>query len=88
MVSLISIEDPAEIEFLKDLIFRHAEYTGSKRAAAILLSWDEFVSAIVRVMPNDYRRALEGRNPNNNEPHLEMTAFELNAHEIVRAAGN
>jgi glutamate synthase (ferredoxin) len=88
MVSLISIDDPAEMEFVKDLIFRHAEYTGSKRAAAILLAWDEFVSAIVRVMPNDYRRALEASNRGNNESHLEMTAFELNTQETVRAAGN
>jgi glutamate synthase (ferredoxin) len=88
MVSLISIEDPAEMEFVKDLIFRHAEYTGSKRAAAILLAWDEFVSAIVRVMPNDYRRALEAQSRSANQPHLDMTAFELNAQETVRAAGN
>jgi glutamate synthase (ferredoxin) len=88
MVSLMSIEDPAEMEFVKDLIFRHAEYTGSKRAAAILLAWDEFVSAIVRVMPNDYRRALEAQSRSENQPHLEMTAFELNAQETVRAAGN
>jgi len=88
MVSLVSIDDPAEMEFVKVLIFRHAEYTGSKRAAAILLAWDEFVSAIVRVMPNDYKRALETRSRSANEPHLEMTAFELNAQETVRAAGN
>jgi glutamate synthase (ferredoxin) len=79
MVSLLSIDDPAELEFVKDLIFRQAEFTGSKRAAAILLAWDEFVSTIVRVMPNDYRRALEASNQNENEPHLELAAFELNS---------
>ena len=84
MVSLLTLEDPGEIEFVKDMIFRHAEYTGSKRAAAILVAWDEFVSSILRVMPNDYRRALEA----NGTSDLGLTAFQLNAAEIVRAAGN
>ena len=59
MVSLTTVEDQAEIEFLKDMIFRHAEYTGSRRATEIILAWDQFVSNIVRVLPNDYRRVLE-----------------------------
>jgi glutamate synthase (NADPH/NADH) large chain len=84
MVSLMSLEDPAEIEFVKDMISRHAEHTGSKRAAAILESWEEFVPAIVRVMPNDYRRVMEA----NGTSELGMTAFQLNAGEVARAAGN
>ena len=59
MVSLTAVEDQAEIEFVKDLIFRHAEYTGSRRATEVILAWDQFVSNIVRVLPNDYRRMLE-----------------------------
>ena len=59
MVSLTGLEDLAEIEFVKDMIFRHAEHTGSRRATEILLAWDQFVSKIVRVLPNEYARALE-----------------------------
>ena len=59
MVSLTALEDQAEIELVKDMIFRHAEHTGSRRATEILLAWDRFVAKIVRVMPNDYARALE-----------------------------
>ena len=59
MVSLTSLEDQAEIEFVKDMIFRHAEQTGSRRATEILLAWDQFIGKIVRVLPNDYARALE-----------------------------
>ena len=59
MASLTALEDQAEVEFVKDMIFRHAEQTGSRRATEILLAWDQFVSKIVRVMPNDYRRAIE-----------------------------
>jgi glutamate synthase (ferredoxin) len=63
MVSLTSLEDKAEIEFVKDMIFRHAEYTGSARATEIILAWDQFVGNIVRVLPNDYRRVLEAGIP-------------------------
>jgi glutamate synthase (NADPH) large chain len=59
MVSLTSLDDQAEIEFVKDMIFRHAEHTGSRRATEILLAWDQFVTKIVRVLPNEYARALE-----------------------------
>jgi len=59
MVSLTTLQDQAEIEFVKDMIFRHAEYTGSRRATEILLAWDQVVPAIVRVLPNDYGRVLE-----------------------------
>jgi glutamate synthase domain-containing protein 3 len=59
MVSLTALTDQAEIEFVKDMIFRHAEYTGSRRATEILLAWDQFVANIVRVLPHDYRRVIE-----------------------------
>jgi len=61
MVSLTKIDDHAEIEFVKDMIFRHAEYTGSRRATEIILAWDHFVPRIARVLPNDYGRVLEAR---------------------------
>lgn len=82
MVSLLTLEDPNEIEFVKDLIAKHAEYTGSKRATTILASWDEFLPAIVRVMPNDYRRVLEATTD------LGMTAFTARAGDAAQAAGN
>ena len=59
MVSLTALEDQSEVEFVKDMIFRHPEHTGSRRATEILLAWDQFVEKIVRVLPNDYRRAIE-----------------------------
>lgn len=86
MVTLMTLEDPAEIEFVKDMIFRHAEYTGSRRAAAILVAWDQYVSSIVRVMPNEYRRALEAQEGSARDRG--MSAFQLNANEVARATGN
>jgi glutamate synthase (ferredoxin) len=92
MVTLTRLEDPSEIELVKDMIFRHAEYTKSKHAAEILVAWDEIVSSIVRIMPNDLQRVLNAQESLAhevlNEQDLAMTAFELNSSEIARAAGN
>ncbi|HET9880451.1 MAG TPA: glutamate synthase-related protein, partial [Candidatus Binatia bacterium] len=60
MVEVTAIDDASEIELVKNMIFRHAEYTDSRRATEILLSWDEMISRFVRVLPHDYRRVLEG----------------------------
>lgn len=43
---------------LKTLIERHANYTGSGRAQAILADWDTYRGKFIKVMPVDYRRAL------------------------------
>jgi glutamate synthase (NADPH/NADH) large chain len=43
---------------LRILIERHARYTGSRRAAALLTDWDATLAAFVKVTPKDYRRAL------------------------------
>ena len=44
---------------LKALIERHAEYTGSAVARAILSGWEEYLPRFVKVMPKDYRRVLQ-----------------------------
>jgi len=43
---------------LKVLITHHAEYTGSKTAAAILANWDASREKFVKVYPHEYKRAL------------------------------
>jgi glutamate synthase (NADPH/NADH) large chain len=43
---------------LKQLIMKHHEYTGSKRAEKILANWDEYLPKFIKVMPVDYRNAL------------------------------
>ena len=43
---------------LKALISRHAEYTGSTTAQAILANWDENLDKFVKVYPHEYKRAL------------------------------
>ncbi|MDA0284528.1 MAG: glutamate synthase subunit alpha, partial [Planctomycetota bacterium] len=51
-----SVEDVAE---LKELIEKHANFTGSTVATDILDNWNESLPKFIRVMPRDYKRALE-----------------------------
>jgi glutamate synthase (NADPH/NADH) large chain len=41
------------------LIENHVRYTGSRRAALILENWNDYLPRFVKVMPVDYRRALQ-----------------------------
>ncbi|MDR3087228.1 MAG: glutamate synthase subunit alpha, partial [Azoarcus sp.] len=43
---------------LKGLIERHARFTGSERARHLIENWEEWRSRFVKIMPNEYRRAL------------------------------
>jgi glutamate synthase (NADPH) large chain len=59
MVELEELVHAADIELLRELIEKHAAYTGSPRAKRILSDWDTHVSKFVKVMPSEYRIALE-----------------------------
>jgi glutamate synthase (NADPH/NADH) large chain len=45
-------------EMLKGLIQRHLLYTGSERARRILENWAAYLPRFVKVMPQEYKRAL------------------------------
>jgi len=51
--------DMADETQLKDLIERHADYTGSMLARIILANWPAYRGKFVKVMPHEYRRALQ-----------------------------
>jgi glutamate synthase (NADPH/NADH) large chain len=91
MVGLTALEDAEEIEAVKNLVFRHVEYTGSRRATEVLVAWDEWLPRFVRVIPHDYRRVLEAQKEmierGMTNEGAEMAAFELNSHALARAAG-
>jgi len=44
---------------LQTLIGRHQHYTNSSRAQEILDNWDKYLPKFVKIMPVDYRRALQ-----------------------------
>ncbi len=58
MVSLSGVTEAEEITFLKGMIERHEDLTGSRRAATILASWKDYLPKFVKVLPKDYARVL------------------------------
>ena len=65
----------ADIERLHVLITRHAKATGSKRAAEILANWKEWLPKFRKVMPVEYRRALQEMKANADaEPKIAIGA--------------
>jgi glutamate synthase (ferredoxin) len=92
MVQLFPLSDPAEIAEIRRLLERHAEYTASPRARALLEEWDTTVSRFIRVVPNDYRRVIEAqarmREQGLSQEDAEMAAFDENVMDARRVAGN
>ncbi|MFY7933966.1 MAG: glutamate synthase large subunit, partial [Microcystis aeruginosa] len=58
MVALEALEGE-EIDDLRELIQRHADYTQSQKAALVLANWSEMLPKFVKVMPKDYKRMLQ-----------------------------
>jgi glutamate synthase (NADPH/NADH) large chain len=53
-----------DAERLRILVARHHRHTGSARAAELLADWDLTLSRFVKVIPNDFRKALlQARRP-------------------------
>jgi glutamate synthase domain-containing protein 3 len=59
MVELGSVWQQEDKDVLHELISRHLQATGSKRARQILSAWPDMVGKFVKVVPIDYRKALE-----------------------------
>jgi glutamate synthase (NADPH/NADH) large chain len=59
------LNQPDEV-ILKTLIEKHFKYTNSERAKYILDNWDKARTQFIKVMPNEYKRAL-------NELHASLT---------------
>lgn len=59
MVDLLGLDDPREQNEVRRMIQRHFDYTGSVRAHHILETWDDALTAFVRVLPDEYARVLQ-----------------------------
>lgn len=59
MVDIESALPEDDISFLKSMLQKHFDYTGSSRAKSILENWEEFLPSFIRVVPVEYRKALE-----------------------------
>jgi glutamate synthase (NADPH/NADH) large chain len=54
----IALESVDDADWLRALIARHRQFTGSARASEILDAWPRSLNQFVMVMPTEYRRAL------------------------------
>ena len=92
MVSVDQLDDPEEINEVKLMIHRHADYTKSERAKAVLANWDQMVSKFVKILPNDYKRMLacikRAHDQGLTGEEAIMNAFEENARDLSRVGGN
>jgi glutamate synthase domain-containing protein 3 len=59
LVDLEELEQEEDIAELRAMIEAHQEYTGSTVAQRILTNWDRDIQKFVKVMPRDYKIALE-----------------------------
>ncbi|MGD8501111.1 MAG: glutamate synthase large subunit, partial [Phycisphaerales bacterium] len=59
LVELENVWQQGDKELLHDLIQRHLKWTQSERARQILDAWPDMVGKFVKVIPIDYRKALE-----------------------------
>jgi glutamate synthase (ferredoxin) len=91
MVKLFKLEDPEEIEEVKELLRRFGQYTGSERPWRFLATWEKEVGKFIKVYPNDYRRVIETqkrfKQSGLSEEEAVMAAFEENAHDLARVGG-
>jgi glutamate synthase (NADPH/NADH) large chain len=55
------VPSDADLEFLKNLILRHREETGSDVAESLLADWRSSARRFTKVLPRDYARVLAAR---------------------------
>ncbi|WP_286825902.1 glutamate synthase large subunit [Microcystis sp. LSC13-02] len=91
MVALEALEGE-EIDDLRELIQRHADYTNSQKAALVLANWSEMLPKFVKVMPKDYKRMLqcikEALDSGLTGDSALDAAFEANARDVARIGGS
>jgi glutamate synthase (NADPH/NADH) large chain len=83
LVDVMSDMTQYDNERLKQLIENHLHYTDSTRAREILDNWDSYLQRFVKVMPVEYRRALEEM-----AKHQEADATGLDELEIGLRGGS
>jgi glutamate synthase (ferredoxin) len=91
MVQLFGLDDAEEIALVRDMIYKHARYTGSERGQQVLDHWPQLVRRFVKVYPNDYRRVIEAQRrlklEGLSEEQAIMAAFQENANDLARVGG-
>ncbi|MBI3581495.1 MAG: glutamate synthase large subunit [Nitrospinae bacterium] len=59
------LDDPSETAFVRGLVEKHLKYTNSPHARWVLDHWGEILPKFIKVMPQDYKKALAeaGKDP-------------------------
>jgi glutamate synthase (NADPH) large chain len=57
-VDLEPVIEPPDVRLVRDLIQRHYELTGSKRAKNILDNWAEMLPRFIKIFPHEFKRVL------------------------------
>ncbi len=81
MVELSGLETEEDERFIKDLIRRHVYWTGSSYAQTILDGWPYQKDFFIKVLPVEYKRALQQRMM----AEMDRKLFEIRAQEEIEA---
>ncbi|HVI05530.1 MAG TPA: glutamate synthase subunit alpha, partial [Sphingomicrobium sp.] len=57
-VDLEQVIEPRDVELVENLVKRHFELTGSKRARSILDNWAEMRPRFIKIFPHEFKRVL------------------------------
>jgi glutamate synthase domain-containing protein 3 len=76
-LELVGFEQVGEADAgeLRALVEEHSVRTGSPVAARLLADWENAVARFVKVMPHDYKRALEDLEPKGDNPTSTGSGF-------------
>ncbi len=92
MADIEPLDDPSEINEVRQMIQKHINYTGSTYAAAVLASWPEVAARFWKIMPRDYRRMQEAistvKEQGLSGEEALMAAFSANHRDLSRVSGN
>jgi glutamate synthase (ferredoxin) len=92
MVDIEALDEPDEIEKVHGMIERHHQFTGSVRARYVLDNWQSMLPRFVCIMPKDFKRAIaslaRAHEQGLSGDEAIMVAFEENARDLARVAGN
>lgn len=92
MIELESLVEQEDIDEVKGMIERHAQYTGSELAKKVLNNWNIVLSRFVKVIPKDYKRMMAAIKRAHESglagDEALMAAFEENHKDAARISGN
>jgi glutamate synthase (ferredoxin) len=92
MVSLSPVESAEDLAWLKFKVEQHVANTGSTLAATLVSEWSNASQRFVKVLPKDYKRAMDAMKEVEalglTGDEAVMAAFEKNVHDPSRVSGN